>query len=338
MAKVEILQPREQQSHFGLYRQGVGGVQSIIIRRKVGDPTDYLHANSRKVQLQREYLSLASQHYATLTPTQKAKTRHQFEEVEFVNSHGKSDTKLLTGRQLFISKEIDSLAHTGKQLTLPLEICIVLTDEALERIPGDLWLSYQDIAEWPYCDRERLSLSDWLFPNTPAGKPVYHPYGESPGYIDEQSAATTYLSESKLKAYHYHPLKYIGGILDQLWQLPYLYLHGSCVGWETSVPFQVPEGVQQVAIYEEIYSTGLEGFHTTNFEAGYWPLTPPVIIFDKTRPVWWQDHVHYFYFTIRTVSGLQPGGYYNIHQILTSEKQPFFWWKIWLWLLTEPVS
>jgi len=128
MATVKILQPREQESHFGLYRTSAGGDESIFVRRKVGEPTDYEHNSSRKIARQREYLTLASQDYARLSPTQKAATRHQFEEIEFIRSHGKTDTKILTGRQLFIAKEIRSLAVLGSQLLVPADLCLFVCD------------------------------------------------------------------------------------------------------------------------------------------------------------------------------------------------------------------
>ncbi|GAI74375.1 unnamed protein product, partial [marine sediment metagenome] len=52
----------------------------------------------------------------------------------------KSDTKVLQGRTLFISKDIHALNETQKQLPTPLQICIVLTDQDLNPIEGDLWL------------------------------------------------------------------------------------------------------------------------------------------------------------------------------------------------------
>ncbi|GAJ22318.1 unnamed protein product, partial [marine sediment metagenome] len=63
--------------HFGLYRTSAGGDQGIFVRRKVGDPTDYMHTKSKKVNQQRQNLALASKHYSHLTPSQKAVTRRQ---------------------------------------------------------------------------------------------------------------------------------------------------------------------------------------------------------------------------------------------------------------------
>jgi len=50
------------------------------------------------------------------------------EEVEYIQSHGKSDTKLLRGRELFLSKEIHSLSQTGEQLIIIPELCVLVCD------------------------------------------------------------------------------------------------------------------------------------------------------------------------------------------------------------------
>jgi len=102
------------------------------------EPTDVIHGNSRKLKRQREYLTLASQHYARLTSSQKAHTRHQFEEVDYIKSHGKTDYKLLTGRQLFISKEMYSLATTGKQQKDLIELCLACCDPAYDAVVPDI--------------------------------------------------------------------------------------------------------------------------------------------------------------------------------------------------------
>jgi len=215
MATIIILRPREQFSHFGLYRTSAGGDESIFVRRKVGDPTDYMHTRSRKCALQRYYLTLASQHYARLTPSQKAITRHQLEEVEFEKSHGTTDTKLLIGRQLFISKEMHSLKTTGKQLLLPYEVCIVLTDPDLNPLEGQLKLYFKTDGDWQETARDEIGLANWLFSLVPAGKASYHPIGEAIGYYDPEDPEITYLDEVSLKQYHYHKL-YPTGIPEAL--------------------------------------------------------------------------------------------------------------------------
>lgn len=206
MARIEIKEPREQEAHFGLYRTSAGGDQSIFVRRKVGDPTDYMHTKSKKVKQQRQNLALASQHYSHLTPSQKAVTRHQMEEVPYQQSHGKTNTKLLQGRQLFISKEMLSLANTGAQLLLPLEICIMLVDEDLKPLEGELWLLYWNGQEWVEIDREELYTGSWLFTETPRGQQAYRPYGMAEGYFDPMLPELQAMIDTDLPDYHYHIL------------------------------------------------------------------------------------------------------------------------------------
>ncbi|GAI66657.1 unnamed protein product, partial [marine sediment metagenome] len=71
MARVYAVKKRIQPAHFGLYRTSTGGDESIIVRRKVGEPTDYMHTKSRKLARQRANLTVASQHYSHLTPSQR---------------------------------------------------------------------------------------------------------------------------------------------------------------------------------------------------------------------------------------------------------------------------
>ncbi len=206
MARVDIKEPREQEAHFGLYRTSVGGDESIIVRRKVGEPTDVKHNTSRKLERQRYYLTLASQHYSHLTPSQKAITRHQIEEVEYQKSHGKTDTKLLMGRQLFISKEMHSLETTGKQIYLPHEICIMLVDKNHLPLEGTLTLRYLDRGEWWGIYGEEISPGSWLHCLVPRGMAAYRPYGEAEGYFDPQLPQHQFMTEDEIRAYHYHEL------------------------------------------------------------------------------------------------------------------------------------
>lgn len=206
MATVKVITPREQSSSFGLYRTSAGGDESIIVRRKVGEPTDTNHTKSRKLARQRYELTLASRHYAQLTPSQKAITRHQIEEVEFIKSHGKTDTKLLMGRQLFISKEIHSLETTQKQLVLPYELCIMLVDELLLPIEGELFLRYLKSGEWKDAPKEELYTGSWLFSQTPRAQQAYRPYGEAENYHDPELPEHQNMTEAEILAYHYHIL------------------------------------------------------------------------------------------------------------------------------------
>ena len=206
MATVKVTHKRIQTSSFGLYRTSAGGDESIIVRRKVGEPTDVKHSQSRKLKRQREYLTLASQHYSHLTPSQKAITRHQIEMVQYETGHSKTEEKLLLGRQLFISKEMHSLRTTGKQLVLPHEVCIILSDEFLMPLEGELFLRYLKDAEWKDCTKEELYTGSWLFSQTPRKQEAYRPYGEAENYHDPELPELQFMTEKELLTYHYHIL------------------------------------------------------------------------------------------------------------------------------------
>ena len=206
MVRVEIKKLREQTSHFGLYRTSAGGDQEVFVRRKVGEPTDYMHTKSRKLTRQRENMAIASHHYASLTPSQKAITRGQIEEVEYQKSHGKTETKVMLGRQLFIAKEIRSLNVTQKQLSVPLEICIMLTDQDLNPLEGELWLYCTVTGEWFHLPKDELYTGNWLFTKVPPGYPPYRVYGEALGHFDPEIPETQAMTLDELRAYRYHKL------------------------------------------------------------------------------------------------------------------------------------
>jgi len=206
MARVEISQIRLQDAHFGLYRTSAGGDESIIVRRKVGEPTDYQHISSRKVARYREYLTQASQHWARLTPTQKAIWRQKIAIVDRIRPRSPSEEVLLKGRQLFIHEEIRSLSTKHQHIQLPMELCIVLTDEFYNPLDGVLELHYLENGEWHNVESEQLTTGNWLFSQTPKGKEAYRPYGEAENYYDPQLPEHQFMSESQIKAYHYHVL------------------------------------------------------------------------------------------------------------------------------------
>ena len=206
MVRVIAGEYRPQDAHYGFYRDDLPSGDVILIRRKVGEPTDYLHPNSRKVRQQRLNFGLASTHYSHLTPIQKRELRYVVEEVSFVRGHSKSDTKVLQGRTLFISKDIHSLNELQKHIPSYLQICIALADQDLNLIDGDIWLYGLIDGEWREEDRRQLSPSHWLFPTVPRDLPLYHPVGAAEGYYDPQDPDTTYLTLKQLMLYHYHPL------------------------------------------------------------------------------------------------------------------------------------
>jgi len=110
------------------------------------------------------------------------------------------------GRQLFISKEIHSLNTTQTQLKLPHEVCIMLVDENLTALKGELWLRYLKDGEWLDCDKEEITTGSWLFSQVPTEQESYRVYGEAEGYFDPLLTETQNMSEEDLLTYHYHIL------------------------------------------------------------------------------------------------------------------------------------
>jgi hypothetical protein len=244
VAKVTVIKKRYKLAHFGLYRQSVGGDQAIIIRRKVGEPTDYQHENSRLVARQREYMSLASQHYAHLNPAQKATLRHKFEEVEYQKARGPTDTKLLTGRELFIAKDIRELRATGQQLIFPYALCIILVNENYVPLEGELWLRYWYQDHWIDCKKELLDKGNWLFSEVPRVYPLYWVYGEAPGLID-LNAATSKMGADTIQFYHYHILYRDGW----LWQWGGEIHHG----YVPPTPVSLFSGATSIQFFMRLY-------------------------------------------------------------------------------------
>ena len=338
MARVEIKEPREQEAHFGLYRTSAGGDESIIVRRKVGEPTDYTHKQSRKLKRQRDNLTLASQHYSHLSPRQKAITRHQFEEVEYQKSHGKTDTKLLSGRQLFISKEMHSLETTQKQLVLPHELCIMLVDEDHEPLSGELWLRYLKDAEWLEIWKEELATGNWLFTQTPRGQEAYRPYGEADGYHDPELESLQYMTESQLLAYRYHILQPGPSIKELLYQLPYEHTHFACMGFYIKRYIQPTEPLAQVAVYTSITSHGFHGKFTVGIKD--LPADPPPEewIVKQDRLITWRYFRTYNYLTILPATALNPGTGYFLYLMVENVEVPYWWGYYDYWLLTDPIG
>lgn len=174
-----------------------------------------MHTKSRKLKIHRQNLALASQHYAHLSPSQKAATRHQIEEVEYQTSHGKTDTKLLLGRQLFIAKDIHYLNVAQRQIQPPLEACIMLTDQGLNPLDGELWLRYLKDDQWHDIPKEELSLGSWMFEKVPARQEAYQVYGEATGFFDPKLSKHQAMTESYLRTYHYHEL--FSSVLPYAW-------------------------------------------------------------------------------------------------------------------------
>ncbi|MBA7538936.1 hypothetical protein ES705_31214 [subsurface metagenome] len=281
MATVKIITPREQYAHFGLYRTSAGGDETIIVRRKVGEPTDYLHTASRKLKQQRYNLTLASQHYAHLSPSQKAITRHQIAEVEYQTSHGKTDTKLLMGRQLFISREMAGLKTTGKQLDVPHEVCIMLTDQAHNPIAGELWLKYLQNHVWYAVKKDEIATGCWLFSQVPKHKESYRLYGEALGYFDPISPEHQYMTETQLKACHYHVL-----IPDT----PDFFGYDVSTFRRMGVGFNVPFDTTAILAKTEIHWGELAGTVATYIMDFYWVHYADESYYFHSAECQWSQH------------------------------------------------
>jgi len=250
MAKVEIVEYREQLAHFGFYKQGAGGDVQLLIRRKVGDPTDYMHNHSKAVQRQREIFSQASIHYSHLTPTQKADWRRQIRWVPRIRPGSQSEEVILKGRQLFIAEDIHELATKQKQIKLPLEICIVLADQDFNPLEGELWLYCTVAGEWFDLPKGELQKGYWLFTKVPPGYPPYRVYGEAAGYFDPQLPEHQTFTEKELKAHHYHILH-----PEVLWKVFYQDVHYKR-SWHTWSPDSL---VTLLQIKHDLYTHAYEG-------------------------------------------------------------------------------
>jgi len=315
MARIEILEPREQAAHFGLYRTSTGGDQAIFVRRKVGDHTDYMHTKSRKLKIQRDNLALASHHYSQLTPSQKAITRHQIEEVEYQKSHGKTDIKLLQGRQLFISKEIHSLATTQKQLELPYELCIMLVNQSHQPLEGELWLRYLKASAWLDIGKEELATGSWLFSQVPRGEEAYRPYGEAEGYIDPQLPELQYMTEKQILPYHYHVLHLGEGYWSYSFYSSY---------WSLSHMLEAKVPMTSIHVRSSLTTFDFTGTLVVGIKEYSYPTPPVEFITKETYPISSSDPDPKLIIT--TLSGLsfnQGEKYYLVHQLLENNGNPW---------------
>lgn len=204
MAVVERGEPRIAPKHFGLYRTSAGGDEQVIVRRKVGEPTDYMHLNSRAVLDQRNRLSFASRHWSNLKPSQKAAWRYKMAWVSKTGSP--SQEVLLKGRELFISQDIHDQISTQEQVPMAFDICIILCNQFYEPLSGQLHLIYTEGGDEKSAPGMELATGNWLFPNVP---PKCHPYrvwGEAEGYFDPERPEDQSMSEWALKNKHWHVL------------------------------------------------------------------------------------------------------------------------------------
>ncbi len=193
--------------HYGFYQTHAGGDLPVIVRRTIGDPTCWMHENSRPVMLQRERFKRAVQHYARLTPPQKWLSKRRLGDVEYIDNHGVTQVKLLSGRQLVISEDIHALATTGRFTEQPFQVCIILCKPDYEPLLGELYLEYQDEAGWHEVEGRELNMGNWLFVEVPGKMTAYRVWGEAVGWQDPMLPENQNMSEAQLKAKHWHKME-----------------------------------------------------------------------------------------------------------------------------------
>jgi hypothetical protein len=210
MAVVVIGKKEFRIAHYGLYRTKAGGDESVIVRRQIPQPSDFIHPSNRALSQQRDRLGVASRHYSNLTPTQK---RHYRNLIGFVDVTGSpSETKVLKGRQLFIAREIQELATRGLQLVMPYEVCIILCDVYHNELRGTLHVYYYEDGDWHECNGGEIYLGHWLYTDVPRDKEWYRVEGEAQWYYDPKLPETEFMTAQALLAHHYHVLLE-GGLL-----------------------------------------------------------------------------------------------------------------------------
>ena len=85
-------------SSYAIYGQDLAGEEKILVRRKIGEPSDTKHPNAKELLLQRLRLAKAARDWGNLTWREKQEWHKRLEYV-----YG---TKLLSGQQLYISEHI----------------------------------------------------------------------------------------------------------------------------------------------------------------------------------------------------------------------------------------
>ena len=324
MARVDIRLFRTQYAHFGLYRTSAGGDESIIVRRKVGEPTDYMHPTSKALKSLRHHFALASQHYSHLTPSQKAITKHQIEEVEYQKSHGKTDTKFLMGRQLFISRELRSLETTGKQLALPHELCIILSDQGLCPLDGELWLRYLKDDKWRDCSKEQLATGSWLFSKVPPKQEAYRVYGEADGFFDPQLPEHQFMTEQQILPYHYHKL---------LVSVPPRTISFYSSYWAFSAAITSHVSATTIHIHSELNIPNAIGDLTIGLQNYVGPIPPEDWIAKRTYPLSPADPDPKHFYTTFTGLNLIEGTKYRISEQIPGRGYEPWWGYIYYYLI-----
>lgn len=204
MAKIKLGALREQEASYHLYKQPSERGEIIVVRRKLAMPSDVEHRSSRETKRQRERFGEASKRWASIPGPLKAELREKYGIVDTQTPHGLSEIKVLQGAQLFLSQEIHQQKYHQAHQEIPLYACIILVDQFLNPLDGDLTLFYQEAGMLYPIPPMKLCPANFLFVGIPRGKEAYYPRGTMAGYYDPGEVQ---LSDQELPGYHYHQLK-----------------------------------------------------------------------------------------------------------------------------------
>jgi len=245
-------------------------------------------------------------------------------EVEVEKSHGKTELRLLKGRELFIARDIRSLKTTGQLMTLPFEVCIILTDLDENPLDGDLYLYYKTGGVWKECSRVDLTPSDWLFSLIPANQESYHPIGAADGYFDFE-LPETYMSSWALRRYHYHKIGKLQDILDWLNALYTGYFYAFYTNIKnSSYDFYHPDLVSTIAIHSKIKVPGYTGTLKVGLSATRDPVLPDDWLSCREYHIFNATDEWINYLAFHTIAPFYPTDTrYIIHQIETNPPSHF---------------
>lgn len=202
MAKVLLKQKRELEAGYHVYTLPTPSGDLVTVRRKVGMPTDVEHSSSTATRRQRDRFGAASKRWSAIQSPIRAQMSSNYGWTYSQTPHGKSEPKLLQGRQLFISQDIHQQEYHQQHAEIPFHCCIILCAEDDTPLAGQLTLSGKYQEQTTPIPSKRLSPANFLFhPFPPIDFEFYLPYGIAPGYHDPGIPP---LTKTELPSYHYH--------------------------------------------------------------------------------------------------------------------------------------
>jgi len=263
-----------------------------------------MHENSTKLTQQRARFTVASKRYAHLNPTQKAQVRQQIDYVSFQKDHGKTYEKLLKGRQLYISNDIQTLVTTGKPKMIPGEICVVLCDFYKIPISGNMQLHYWYNSHRYILYPKKLDPASFLFSNIPSTATRYHFVGIAENYYNMDFWNEDYLDYDGVMETRYKQM-----LLGYVRMSHDYGVSGWIQGWLPILNLEC----HKVHCHTEIWPDDYMGYLHVMLR-DYSPGVPPgTYLFDETmylNPFFVEPQVLDF-----MVGGLtlKPGGRYYLH-------------------------